>query len=77
MTRAGLDQRWATPPPWGLPKMVARLATVPGVAARMLPMLARGQLLQTMGERHPAIADERALARWDGRMQRLLGPLPG
>jgi flavin-dependent dehydrogenase len=76
MTRGGLDQRWQTPPPAGIPAMVARLASVPGVAARMLPMLARGQLLRAEGARHPDEADEQALARWDARVERLLGPLP-
>lgn len=76
MTRAGLDQRWATPPPAEVPTMALRLASVPGVAAQMLPLLARGRLLQAMGARHPDEPDEAALARWDARVERLLGPLP-
>ena len=76
MTRGGLDQRWETPDPPALPAMVAKLAAVPGVAAKMLPMLARGQLLRPMGARHPDEPDEAALARWDARVERLLGRLP-
>jgi len=76
MTRGGLDQRWATPPPSGMPTMAAKLATVPGVAAKMLPMLARGQALQRMGARHPRTPDDVALARWDNTVARLLGTLP-
>lgn len=84
MTRAGLDQRWQAPPPSGLPAMAARLAGVPGVAAQMLPMLARGQVLRLLGPRYPSEPDLAALARWDATVARLLGrpssrtaPIPG
>lgn len=76
MARGGLDQRWQTPPPDRVPGMAARLATVPDVAAKMLPLLARGQLLRRTGEAYPDAPDEAALARWDARVTRLLGPLP-
>lgn len=76
MTRAGLDQRWRTPGPDEMARMAGRLARVPGVASRMLPMLARGQLLRPMGGRHPASPDLDALATWDARVARLLGRLP-
>ncbi len=76
MTRAGLDQRWAPPDPAQLPGLAARLARVPGVAARMLPLLARGQVLGRAGARYPDQVDEVALARWDRRVARLLGALP-
>ncbi len=76
MTRGGLDQQWQTPPPSQLPAMARKLAAVPGVAMTMLPSLARGQLLQRMGARHPEVADVRGLERWDGAMRRMLGPLP-
>ena len=76
MSTGGLDQRWPAPRPSELPGMAARMARVPGVAARMLPMLARGQVLVGIGERYPGDPDERALAAWDARVSRLLGPLP-
>ena len=76
MTRGGLDQRWQTPPPTGIPAMAARLASVPGVARRMLPLLARGQLLRPMGARYPDEPNLGALDRWDRTVTRLLGPLP-
>jgi flavin-dependent dehydrogenase len=76
MTRAGLDQRWQAPDPADLPSTIAKLARVPGVAAKMVPMLARGQLLRGVGARHPDQPDVAALARWDATVVRLLGPQP-
>lgn len=76
LARAGLDQRWQVPDRRSLPTMAYRMARVPSVAARMLPLLARGQLLYPMGGRYPAEVDIGALARWDRRVDRLLGPLP-
>lgn len=76
MTRAGLDQKWQAPPPSGVPLMAARLSSVPGVAVKMLPMLVRGQLLRSVGERHPQSPDEDQLERWDHRVESLLGRLP-
>lgn len=76
MARGGLDQKWQPPDPAGLPLLAARLATVPDVAAQMLPLLARGQVMVRMGARYPDTPDEAALDRWDRTVQRLLGPLP-
>jgi flavin-dependent dehydrogenase len=76
MTIGGLDQRWQVPDPADLPAMTARLARVPGVAVQMLPTLARGQVLLRSGRSYPMAHDEVALARWDRRVRRLLGPLP-
>jgi flavin-dependent dehydrogenase len=76
MVRAGLDQRWRTPTTAELPAMAARLAREPGLAARMLPMLVRGQLAGRAGARYPEEVDGAALAAWDARVARLLGPLP-
>jgi flavin-dependent dehydrogenase len=76
MTRAGLDQVWAGPSASELPGMAARMARRPGLAAAMLPRLARSRLLGSVGRRHPGTVDEGALARWDRRVERLLGPLP-
>ena len=78
MTRGGLDQRWQTPPPSGVPAMAARLASVPGVAVKMLPMLARGQLLRSTGARHPDDAGRgraRPLGRPGRAPARLATPL--
>lgn len=76
LARAGLDQRWQVPDRAAVPAMARRMAAVPSVAAKMLPLLARGQLLHPMGERYPAQPDLAAVARWDARVERLLGPLP-
>jgi len=76
MTRAGLDQVWAAPAAAQLAGMAARMARRPGLAAAMVPRLVRSRLVAPMGRRHPATVDERALARWDRRVERLLGPLP-
>lgn len=76
MARTGLDQIWATPPRSETPAMAAKLAREPGLAAKMLPMLARGQLAGRMGGHYPEAVDEVALARWDRRVERLLGRLP-
>lgn len=72
-TRAGLDQRWPSFAPARAATMAARMAKVPAVAAKMLPMLARAQLLVGMGSRHPTEPDEVALAQWDRKVGRLLG----
>ena len=76
MARTGLNQTWELPPNADVPAMAARLARHPHLAARMLPMLARGRLAATMGARYPAAVDEAALTRWDHRVERLLGRLP-
>lgn len=39
-------------------------------------MLARGHVVATMGDRYPVTVDEDALARWDRRVEGLLGRLP-
>ena len=76
MARGGLDQRWQVPDPAAVPAMAVRLVRQPGVAVRMLPLLARGQRLHPMGARYPTEPDLAAVARWDRRVERLLGPLP-
>ena len=76
MTRGGLDQKWQTPPPSGVPLMAAKLASVPAVAVKMLPMLARGQLLRSVGTSHPTTPNEELLSKWDNKVERLLGALP-
>jgi flavin-dependent dehydrogenase len=76
MVRAGLDQTWGPPPRSELPAMAARLAREPALAARLLPMLLRGQLAGRAGARYPDEVDGAALAAWDARVERLLGRLP-
>jgi hypothetical protein len=75
-TRAGLDQRWATPPPGDLLGSAGRLARHPSLAAVMLPALARAQAFHLHAARHPGELDLDGLARWERRTVRLLGPLP-
>lgn len=77
MVRAGLDQRWDPPPRGDLLPMAGRLARHPGLAAAMVPMLLRSQLAGRQGERYPDDPDEAALQRWENRMARVLGRLPG
>lgn len=77
MVRAGLDQRWDPPPPGDLFGMAGRLARHPGLAATMVPMLLRSQLAGRQGERYPDDPGEAALWRWEHRMARVLGRLPG
>lgn len=76
MATAGLDQSWQAPEVADIPRTAARMAGAPGVAIRMLPMLARGAALRPLGAAHPSEPDERALEIWDRRVRRLLGPLP-
>jgi len=72
MTREGLDQVWGSLPLPQLPGLAARLARQPRLAAVMLPRLARAQLAHALGGRYPERVDEAALARWDGRVTRLV-----
>lgn len=74
--QAGLDQRWATPPPAQALRSAGRLLRNPRLAAVMLPSLARAQTARAWAAHHPAEQDVEALARWEGRMQRILGPVP-
>lgn len=75
-SRAGLEQRWVTPPPAQALRSAGRLARQPRLAAVMVPALARAQAARSLGAHHPESVDLDALDRWDRRMQRLLGPLP-
>jgi flavin-dependent dehydrogenase len=74
--RAGLDQRWATPTPGAAASSALRLALHPRLASVMVPALARAQALHLHAARYPARLDVEALARWERRTVRLLGPLP-
>lgn len=75
--RAGLDQRWPQPSTSETAEMARRLATSPGLARQMLPRLARAQWAGRIARRFPAQMDLDALRRWDRRVDRLVGALPG
>jgi len=75
MTRAGLDQRWASPSPGETLLMARRLAADPRLASVMLPSLARAQAARVVASRYPVDPNEGSLARWDARVARALGPL--
>lgn len=76
VARATLAQQIATPRVASLPGMLWGLATHPKLAAVMVPWLTRGALVRAQGARYPERVDLEALARWDRRVERLLGPLP-
>ena len=76
MARSGLDQQWPEPDPAELASLAGRLTRAPGLARRMLPRLARGQLAGHLAASYPERVDVAALTRWDRRAQRLLGDLP-
>ena len=75
-TLAALNQTWATPPLAEMPRLAVNLFRSPKLASKVLPRLARGQLLARVGSTHPESPDAAALARWDRRVERLLGSLP-
>lgn len=72
-TRAGLEQRWWTPPPSQLAELAPRLAGRPALAAKVMPTLARAKLAHRMYAAYPEVADEASLQRWSSAQQRLLG----
>lgn len=74
---AGLDQRWAAPPPLDALRSAGRMARHPRLARVMVPTLARAQALRLHARRFPRSLDLDALARWERRTEQLLGPLPG
>ncbi|NLV55477.1 MAG: NAD(P)/FAD-dependent oxidoreductase [Acidimicrobiales bacterium] len=75
-TRAGLEQRWAVPSPAAAARAGGRMARHPRLAATMAPALARAQAARAHASRYPAEADVDALARWEARAEKLVGPLP-
>lgn len=72
LTRGGLDQREVSPAPSDLPAMVGALARRPGLAARVVPWLARSRAASLMARRYPSVADVDALRRWDHTMHRIV-----
>lgn len=75
-TRVGLEQRWATPPPRETLRSAVGLARNPRLARIMVPSLARAQVARIHAGRYPTEPDLEALAQWDRRMTKILGPLP-
>ncbi len=73
---AALDQRWAAPPPAAALRHATLLARHPRLGRVMVPTLARAQALHVHATRHPEHLDVEALARWERRAARLVGPLP-
>ncbi len=73
LARSGLDQTRATPPLGDLPRTALGLAKVPRTTARLVPALARYQAAAVVAGRPVTAPDERALARWDHRIGRLVG----
>lgn len=76
MLRAGLDQRWAVPRALDATRSGSRLARNPRLAAVLVPTLTRAQALRVHAARYPGAAELAALARWERRTTRILGPLP-
>ena len=72
-TRAGLEQRWWTPPPAQLAALAPRLLGRPLLAAKVLPTLSRTALAHRVYAGYPDRADESALRRWDSMQERMLG----
>lgn len=75
-TRAGLDQRWATPPPAEAVRSARRLAANPRLAVVMAPALARAERVRRHAAHHPERLDLTALDHWERRTRQLLGRLP-
>ena len=76
LTRVGMDQRWHLPSLAAAPAAALRLASVPSVAAKMVPRMVRARTLATIGTKYPAGVDLAALEQWDAKVRRLLGALP-
>lgn len=72
-TLAGLRQEWWSPAPSELPRLAAGLAARPGLAARVLPALARASAAHRVYAGYPDEPDEGALRSWSRRADSLLG----
>jgi flavin-dependent dehydrogenase len=70
---AGLDQRWNPPEAEALRARARALATRPGLAAVMVPYLARAAAALPIYARYPEVADERELRRWSRAARAVLG----
>lgn len=72
-TLAGLRQEWWSPPATELPRLAFSLARRPGLAARVLPALARSSAAQQVYAAYPTEPDDDALRRWSRRADVVLG----
>lgn len=73
MAVAGLQQRWTEPDRHQVAAAVRAYRSDPGLAARMLPGLARSGAAERLGSAAPASPDLRALRRWDRRVAAVVG----
>lgn len=73
MGSSGLDQRWRTPSAAQSAAAARAYARDPGLAARMLPWLARCGLAERTAGAHPEEPDLDALRGWDRRLARVVG----
>lgn len=77
MVRGGLRQEQVLPDVPSLVGLAVRMGANPGPAATMLPYLLRAQLAGLAASRpQPEAPDLEALARWEGRVARAVGPVP-
>lgn len=72
-TAAALRQEWWSPSASELPRLGAGLATRPGLAARVLPALARASAAHRLYAAYPDEPDDGALRQWSRRVDALLG----
>jgi hypothetical protein len=71
--RSGLDQRWAVPDPAQTRAALRAYRADPGLAAMMVPGLARAGVAAKLGGAAPVEPDLPALRRWDRRVAALVG----
>jgi flavin-dependent dehydrogenase len=70
---AALRQQWWSPAPSELPRLGVGLATRPGLAAKVLPALARASAAHRLYEQYPTEPDDAALRSWSRRADSVLG----
>lgn len=71
--RSGLEQRWATPDADQTRAALRAYGADPGLAAAMVPGLARAAAASKLGGAAPGEHDEAALRRWDRRVAAVVG----
>lgn len=73
MAVSGLQQRWTEPDRAQVVAAARAYRSDPGLAAQMLPGLARSALAERLGSQPPAAPDLVALRRWDRRVAAVVG----